>query len=49
MDSKPKVVEDRACGGELFVTFAERTLLHRKTVRKISTGTWRNYNTHLQR
>lgn len=46
---QPKVIEDRARGGELFVTFAERTLLHRKTVRKISTGTWRNYNTHLQR
>lgn len=43
----PKVIEDRTRGGELFVTFAERTLLDRK--RLVSLGTWENYNGMLQK
>ncbi len=43
----PKVLEDRARGGELFVTFAERTLLDRK--RTTTLRTWKNYNSMLQK
>ncbi|MDD7929694.1 tyrosine-type recombinase/integrase [Microbacterium thalli] len=46
---QPKVVEDRARGGELFVTFAERTLHHRLRTKKVTVGTWSNYNLMLQR
>lgn len=44
---KPKIIEDRTRGGELFVTFAERTLLDRK--RRVTHNTWKNYNLMLQR
>lgn len=43
----PKVIEDKTRGGELFVTFAERTILDRK--RRVSPSTWRNYNSMAQR
>lgn len=41
----PKVIEDRTRGGELFVTFAERTLLDRK--RRVTLSTWQNYQAML--
>lgn len=44
---KPKIIEDRTRGGELFVTFAERTLLDRK--RTVTLNTWKNYNGMLQK
>lgn len=43
----PKVIEDKGKGGELFVTFAERTLLDRK--RRVTLSTWQNYNNMLQK
>lgn len=43
----PKVIEDRARGGELFVTFAERTLLDRK--RRVTLSTWQNYQAMLRK
>lgn len=43
----PKVIEDKAKGGELFVTFAERTILDRK--RRVSPSTWTNYQSMLQK
>ncbi|MFP1602474.1 N-terminal phage integrase SAM-like domain-containing protein [Microbacterium sp. 2216-1] len=43
----PKVIEDKAKGGELFVTFAERTLMDRK--RRVILSTWQNYNNMLQK
>lgn len=43
----PKVIEDRTRGGELFVTFAERTLMDRK--RRVTLNTWSNYNRMLQK
>lgn len=42
----PKVIEDRARGGELFVTFAERTILDRK--RRVAPATWTNYQSMLR-
>lgn len=46
-DRVPRVIEDRARGGELFVTFAERTLLDRK--RTVADATWRNYQGMLRK
>lgn len=41
----PKAIEDHTRGGELFVTFAERTLLDWK--RRVTLSTWTNYQAML--